>query len=108
MTAARAGTSTVRRAAAALLTLASAGVGAGAGAGANAASLEISGQVRPEHIGQQAATNGPLAQAANLGRGIVTPPASGPVLDTELHVSGHGVTGIATLQQRRREGEGGL
>ena len=116
MTAARAGMSTVRRAAAALLTLASAGAGAGvgtgdgagAGADANAASLEFSGQVRPEYIDRQAATNGPLAQAANLGTGIVTPPASGPVLETELHVSGHGVTGIATLQQQRREGEGGL
>ena len=75
------------------------------GSGASLAAPEFSGQLRPEYIDQQAASNGPLAQAALLAPGIVALPTSGAVLETELRGSAHGFTGIVTLQQRRFEGE---
>ena len=70
---------------------------------ASAAAPEFSGQVRPEYFDQRAAPRGPLAQAASLVPGIVTLPASGPMLETELHASGYGITAVATLLQQRLE-----
>lgn len=69
------------------------------------AAPEFSGQVRPEYMDQQAATRGPLAKAASLVAGIAELPKSGATLETELHGSGHGLTGIATFQQQRLEGD---
>jgi hypothetical protein len=68
-----------------------------------AATPEFSGQVRPEYFEQRPAARGPLARAAALVPGIVELPASGPMLETELHASGYGLTAIATLQQQRLE-----
>jgi hypothetical protein len=76
-----------------------------ASAGACLAAPEFSGQLRPEYIDRLPATGGPLAQAASLAPGIVARPASGPVLETELRGSAHGLTGIVTLQQQRLEGD---
>jgi hypothetical protein len=76
-----------------------------ASAGACLAEPEYSGQLRAEYIDQQPAERGPLAQAASLAPGIVAPPASGPLLETELRGSGHGLTGIVTLQQQRLDGD---
>jgi hypothetical protein len=66
---------------------------------------DFSGQVRPEYFVQEVNDRGPLTQAANLAPGIVALPASGPTIETELRASGHGLTGIATLQQQRLEGD---
>jgi hypothetical protein len=66
---------------------------------------EFSGQVRAEYLDQSTQDRGPLWQAAALAPGIVSPPASGPAIETELHGSGYGITGIATLRQQRLEGE---
>ena len=76
-----------------------------ASAGACLAAPEFSGQLRPEYIDRQAAVRGPLAQAASLAPNIVALPASGPVLETELRGSAHGLTGVVTLQQQRLEGD---
>ena len=73
-------------------------------ASASAAEFEFGGQFRPELADQQANLRGPVAQAARLDPGIVALPASGIALETELHASGHGLTGIATLRQQRLEG----
>jgi hypothetical protein len=51
---------------------------------------QLGGQVRLQWTGQQTSSAGPLAQA--------------DALETELRASGHGLTGIATLQQQRMEG----
>jgi hypothetical protein len=67
------------------------------------AQTEMGGQVRLQWIGQQASSSGPLAQAEALRSGTAAPPASGGALETELRASGHGLTGIATLQQQRQE-----
>ena len=57
---------------------------------------QISGQVRLQWNGQQ-------AEALPQGRAAL--PASGAVLETELRASGHGVSGIVTLQQQRQQGQ---
>jgi len=80
-------------------------VNAGAWAGAWAAAPEFSGQVRPEVVDQQTNTHGPLAQAAGLVPGLVTLPASGVAVETELRGSGYGLTGIGTLRVQRLEGD---
>jgi hypothetical protein len=67
------------------------------------AQTEVGGQVRLQWIGQQAADTGPLAQANALQSGTAVLPASGAALETELRASGHGLTGIVTLQQQRQE-----
>lgn len=67
------------------------------------AHAEASGQVRLQWTGQEAAVAGPLAQANALQGGIVALPVSGATLETELRASGHGVTGVVTLQQQRQE-----
>ena len=64
------------------------------------AQTQASGQVRLYWTEQQAAPTGPLAQANALQSGTVPPPDSGATLETELRASGHGLTGIATLQQQ--------
>ncbi len=66
------------------------------------AQTEVGGQLRLQWIGQQASTSGPLAQAEALHSGTAAPPASGAALETELRASGHGLTGIVTLQQQRQ------
>ncbi len=65
--------------------------------------VEAGGQVRLMWTGQEASPTGPLAQANQLQSGTVAPPASGATLETELHASGHGLTGVMTLQQQRME-----
>ena len=67
------------------------------------AQAELSGQLRLQWTGQQAASSGPLAQAYALQSGVVDLPASGATLETELRASGHGLTGVITLQQQRLE-----
>ena len=72
---------------------------------AGIAGFEFGGQVRPEAIDSQAAQRGPLALAASLSPGIVELPASGAALLTELRASGHGLSGTATFEQQRLEGQ---
>lgn len=67
------------------------------------AQADMSGQVRLLWTGQQASSAGPLAQANALQSGVVDLPASGATLETELRASGHGLTGVITLQQQRLE-----
>lgn len=67
------------------------------------AQTEAGGQVRLMWTGQEVSPSGPLAQANQLQSGTAPPPASGATLETELHASGHGLTGIVTLQQQRME-----
>jgi hypothetical protein len=69
------------------------------------AGFEFSGQLRPQWQDEQANTRGPLAQAVSLSPGIAVLPASGATLETELRASGHGLSGTATLQQQRLEGQ---
>ncbi|CAN5119792.1 hypothetical protein BH11PSE9_BH11PSE9_08040 [soil metagenome] len=70
------------------------------------ADVDLSGQVRPEWITQQANPRGPIAQAAALQPGIVALPSSGPILETELRASGHGLNGTLTIQQQHIEADG--
>jgi hypothetical protein len=72
-------------------------------AGGCFAAPEFSGQVRAEYFGQDASSRGPLATAAALSPGLVTLPASGPELETELRASAYGIAGIVTLDQQRLE-----
>jgi hypothetical protein len=74
--------------------------------GACLAAPEFSGQVRAEYFDQRASPRGPLAEAASLVPGIVSLPASGPAIETELRANGYGITGVATLRQQRLEGDG--
>lgn len=67
------------------------------------AQAEASGQARLQWVGQQPASAGPLAQADVLQGGMVALPASGATVETELRASGHGLTGVMTLQQQRLE-----
>jgi len=69
------------------------------------AGFEFSGQLRPQWVDEQANTHGPLAQAVSLSPGIAVLPARGATLETELRASGHGLSGTATLQQQRLEGQ---
>jgi len=69
------------------------------------AGFEFGGQVRPEAVDSQAAQRGPLALAASLSPGIVDLPASAAALLTELRASGHGLSGTATFEQQRLEGQ---
>lgn len=80
-------------------------VSAGACAGAWAAAPEFGGQLRPEIVDQQANPHGPMAQAAGLVPGIVTLPAAGVAVETELRGSGYGLTGVGTLRVQRLEGQ---
>jgi hypothetical protein len=70
------------------------------------AAPDFSGQVRPEWVDQRLGSQGPLARAAALQPGIVDLPRSGPAVETELHASGYGFAGSATLRQQRLAGEG--
>ena len=63
----------------------------------------LGGQVRLQWVGQSASSSGPLAQADALQNGIVDLPVGTAALETELRASGHGLTGIVTLQQQRPE-----
>jgi hypothetical protein len=76
-----------------------------AAAGACTAAPEFSGQLRPEIADPQANTRGPLVQAAGLVPGLVTLPASGVAVETELRGSGYGLTGVGTLRVQRLEGQ---
>ena len=58
------------------------------------AAPEFSGQVRPQWISQQANADSPLPQAS-----------SGAALETELRASGHGLSLVGTVQQRRLQGD---
>ena len=69
------------------------------------AAPELSGQVRPHWLDQQANSAGPLALAAGLQPGIATLPTSLAAVETELHLSGHGLVFIGTEQQQRLEGD---
>jgi hypothetical protein len=69
------------------------------------AAPEFSGQVRPQWMDQQANGAGPLAQAVNLQPGIATLPRSFAAVETELHLSGHGLSFIGTEQLQRTEGD---
>ena len=68
-------------------------------------SPEFSGQVRPQWMDQQANGVGPLAQAVSLQPGIATLPRSFAAIETELHLSGHGLSFIGTERQQRIEGD---
>lgn len=67
------------------------------------AQTQVGAQVRLQWLGQQAAASGPLAQANTLQSATAALPASGAAVETELHASGHGVTGGLTFQQQRLE-----
>jgi hypothetical protein len=69
------------------------------------AAPEFSGQVRPQWLAQQAGDSGPLAQAVALQPGIASLPRSYGAVETELHLSGHGLTFVGTEQQQRVEGD---
>ena len=68
-----------------------------------AGAASLGGQVRLQWVGQSASSSGPLAQANALQNGIVDLPVGTAALETELRASGHGLTGIVTLQQQRPE-----
>ena len=68
---------------------------------ANAQPLQTSGQVRVQWTEAVANTIGPVAQANALQPALVPAPDSGATLESELRVSGHGLTAVATLQQHR-------
>lgn len=70
------------------------------------AAFDFSGQIRPEWITQQSNPHGPLTQAAALQPGIVDLPPSGPILETELRASGHGINATLTLQQQHSQADG--
>jgi hypothetical protein len=63
--------------------------------------VELGGQVRLQWTEQTASNLGPLALANVVKTGTVADPDSGATLETELRASGHGITGVATLQQSR-------
>ena len=65
--------------------------------------VQLGGQVRLQWVGQSASSSGPLAQADVLQSGIVSTPVGTAALETELRASGHGLTGVVTLQQQRPE-----
>jgi hypothetical protein len=65
----------------------------------------ISGQVRLQWDEVQANSAGPLAASHVLQSGIAELPASGASLQTELRASGHGFTGVLSLQQQRNQGQ---
>ena len=65
-----------------------------------AGAASLGGQVRLQWVGQSASSSGPLAQANALQNGIVDLPVGTAALETELRASGHGLTGIVTLQQQ--------
>ena len=65
--------------------------------------MKLGGQVRLQWVGQNAATAGPLAQADALQAGIADLPVGAATVETELRATGHGLTGIVTLQQQRPE-----
>ena len=69
------------------------------------AAPELSGQVRPQWLDPQVNGAGPLAQAVRLQPGIATLPASFAAVETELHLSGHGLVFVGTEQQQRLEGD---
>lgn len=69
------------------------------------AGFEFGGQLRPQWQVEQANPRGPLAQAVSMSPGIAVLPANGATLETELRASGHGLSGTATLQQQRLEGQ---
>ncbi len=73
--------------------------------GACQAAPELSGQVRPQWMDQQANSAGPLSQAMGLQPGITTLPRSYAAVETELHLSGHGLSFIGTEQQQRLQGD---
>ncbi len=54
-------------------------------------------------VAQNASSVGPLAQADSLHGGLVDLPVGTAALETELRASGHGLTGVVTLQQQRPE-----
>ncbi len=68
-----------------------------------AGTAQLGGQVRLQWVGQSASSNGPLAQADLLQSGLVDLPVGTASLETELRASGHGLTGVVTLQQQRAE-----
>jgi hypothetical protein len=74
-------------------------------AAAAQAAPEFSGQVRPQWTAQQANDAGPLARAAALQPGIAASPRSYGAVETELRLSGHGLTFVGTEQQQRIEGD---
>jgi hypothetical protein len=69
------------------------------------AAVDASGYLRPEYIEQTATGRGPLAAANGLVPGIVSLPRSGPEIDAELRATADGVTGVASLQATRQEGD---
>lgn len=72
-----------------------------ASAACMAQTVELGGHVRLQWTEQQTASAGPLAQANAVQPGTVAAPDSGATLETELRARGHGITGVATLQQSR-------
>ena len=74
-------------------------------AAAAQAAPEFSGQVRPQWLAQQANDAGPLARAVALQPGIATLPRSYGAVETELRLSGHGLSFVGTEQQQRIEGD---
>jgi hypothetical protein len=70
-----------------------------------AVALEYGGQLRADYSDRADTARGPVALANAVEPERVATFASGPTLQTELRASGRGVTGIATLQQQRLEGD---
>ncbi len=64
----------------------------------------ISGQVKFQFDSYHRNADGPLAASNALQAGTVAGPINGTKLETELHASGHGLTGIVTLQQQHPHG----
>jgi hypothetical protein len=62
---------------------------------------QFSGQARLQWIGQQASDGGPLAQANALQSGTAALPANSAALETELRLSGRGLSSVVTLQQQQ-------
>jgi hypothetical protein len=77
---------------------------AGALAQTPTAAPQLGGQVRLQWVAPKASSSGPLAQADALQSGIVDLPLATAALETELRASGHGLTGVFTLQQQRPQG----
>jgi hypothetical protein len=67
----------------------------------NAQPLQASGQVRLQWTEATANAAGPVAKANALQPTLVPAPDSGAILESELRVSGHGLTAVGTLQQHR-------
>jgi hypothetical protein len=70
-----------------------------------AAAADFSGQFRTEFDAVLANGSGPLAAADSLRPGLVRLPGSQAALETELRVSGQGMTAVATLRQQRVRGQ---